>query len=113
MTERDAARGAAAAPPAAAGVARPSATVRSVERCIDIIDVLATSRRPLSLSAISRAIDTPKSTALTIVRTLVQRGLLAMDPATKLYEIGLGFGRYTSGQSRRVDLIDRACIDKR
>jgi DNA-binding IclR family transcriptional regulator len=108
MTIRVADRDTSSATFGAADAMRPSTTVRSVERCIDIIDVLAKSRGPMSLSAISRAIDTPKSTTLTIVRTLVQRGLLAMDPVTKLYRIGLGFARYTSEQSRRVDLIELA-----
>jgi DNA-binding IclR family transcriptional regulator len=93
---------------AARGERPPSTTVRSVERCIDIIDLLATARQPMSLSAISRAIGSPKSTTLTIVRTLVQRGLLALEPATRHYHIGLGFARYTSEQPRQVDLVELA-----
>jgi DNA-binding IclR family transcriptional regulator len=83
-----------------------SATVRSVDRCIDIIDLLAKERRALSLSAISRAISTPKSTTLSIVRTLVRRGLLAVDPQTRQYQLGLGFSRYVFQQPRRVDLVE-------
>lgn len=88
--------------------AKPSATVRSVERCIDIIDVLSTRRTAMSLSELSRAIDTPKSTTLTIVRTLVHRGLLSFDTDTKHYQIGLGFSRYMTERPRRVDLISLA-----
>jgi DNA-binding IclR family transcriptional regulator len=88
--------------------ARPSATVRSVERCIDIIDVLSSRRTSMSLSELSRAVDTPKSTTLTIVRTLVHRGLLSFDLETKHYQIGLGFSRYMSERPRRVDLISLA-----
>src|SRR5450631_3447985 len=87
---------------------RPSSTVRSVERCIDIIDMLAARRLPMSLSELSRAISTPKSTTLTIVRTLVHRGLLSFDPATKQYQIGLGLSRYASERPRKVDLITLA-----
>jgi DNA-binding IclR family transcriptional regulator len=86
----------------------PSTTVRSVERCIDIVDALASARAAMSLSALSRAIQTPKSTTLTIVRTLVRRGLVAIDPATKLYQIGLGFARYTSERPQSVSLIEVA-----
>jgi DNA-binding IclR family transcriptional regulator len=85
-----------------------SATVRSVERCIDIIDLLAHHGEMMTLSAISRAIDTPKSTTLTIVRTLVRRGLVALDPQTRRYQLGLGFSRYVFEQPKRVDLVDLA-----
>lgn len=85
-----------------------SSTVRSVERCIDIIDMLAARRLPMSLSELSRATSTPKSTTLTIVRTLVHRGLLSFDAATKRYQIGLGLARYASERPRKVDLFTLA-----
>jgi len=90
--------------------AQPAAasTVRSVERCIDILDILARDRAGMNLSALSRAIATPKSTTLTIVRTLVARGLVALDAGTKQYSLGLGVSRYFLPDARKVDLIDVA-----
>jgi len=85
-----------------------STTVRSVDRCIDIMDLLARDRGALTLSAISRAIGTPKSTTLSIVRTLARRGLVALDPATRRYQIGLGFSRYVFQKPTSVDLIELA-----
>lgn len=108
MTAAAGSRGMAVAAPSPAVAARASTAVRSVERCIDILDILANAPSAMSLSMISRAIQTPKSTTLTIVRTLVQRGLVTMDPATKLYQIGLGFARYTAERPRRADLIEVA-----
>lgn len=47
--------------------------------CIDIVDALASARAAMSLSALSRAIQAPKSTMLTIVRTLARRGLVTVS----------------------------------
>jgi DNA-binding IclR family transcriptional regulator len=82
--------------------------VRSVERCIDILDLLATHGRALSLSDISRGVGAPKSTVLTIVRTLVARGLVALDDERKLYRLGLGVARWGGRVSERVDLASLA-----
>lgn len=70
--------------------------VRSVERAIDVLDLLVPPRRALSLSQISRALRAPKSTVLTIVRSLVARGVLAVDRETKTYRLGLGLTRYSA-----------------
>ena len=53
--------------------------VRSVERCIDILDLLVAQDREMTLSELATAIAAPKSTTLTVVRTLVGRGLVAYD----------------------------------
>ncbi len=84
-----------------------TATVRSIERCLDILDIAGGSATPLSLSQISRSIGAPKSTVLTIVRTLVRRGLLAVD-STKRYRLGLGFARYQARHSKGVDIVEVA-----
>src|SRR5690349_10021706 len=89
-------------------LAPASSTVRSVERCIDILDLLARERAGMTLSALSRAIETPKSTTLTIVRTMVARGLVAHEASTKLYSLGLGLSRYFQPDARKVNLIDIA-----
>ena len=82
-------------------------TVRSIERCLDILDIVGRSGTPLSLSQISRTIGAPKSTVLTIVRTLVRRGILAVD-STKSYRLGLGFARYQAHHSKGVDIVEVA-----
>ncbi len=89
-------------------LAPASSTVRSVERCIDILDLLARERAGMTLSALSRAIETPKSTTLTIVRTMVARGLVAHEASTKLYSLGLGLSRYFQPDAHKVSLIDVA-----
>ncbi len=73
-----------------------SASVRSINRCFDILDFLAADTQPRTLTEISTHLGAPMSTTLMIVRTLLERGLLAMDGKSKAYRIGLGFSRYAA-----------------
>lgn len=81
-----------------------TANVRSIERCIDVLDLLSSGQQALTVSEIARRLGAPKSTMLTITRTLVARGLLALDPQTKQYRLGLGLARYRVDSSDDVDL---------
>ncbi len=81
--------------------------VRSVERCIDILDLLVAQEQEMSLSEIAGAIQAPKSTTFTVVRTLVGRGLVAYDARSRLYRVGLGFTRFAKAKVE-VDLRDVA-----
>jgi DNA-binding IclR family transcriptional regulator len=86
--------------------AQASSPVRSVERCIDILDLLATNVRAVSLGDISRGVGAPKSTVLTIVRTLVARGLVVRDDENGLYR--LGATRWGGGVPERAELASLA-----
>jgi DNA-binding IclR family transcriptional regulator len=81
--------------------------VRSVERCIDILDLLVAQEREMTLSELATAIGAPKSTTLTVVRTLLGRGLVAYEARSRLYRVGLGFTRFAKAQVE-VDLRDIA-----
>ena len=89
-------------------------SVKSIDRCLDIIEMLMNSGRDMSLAEISRTLNAPKSTVLTIVRTLVARGLLALDDERKLYRLGLGFARFASHVQKRptLDGIARPYLEK-
>lgn len=86
--------------------AQVSSPVRSVERCIDILDLLATSAKAVSLGDISRGVGAPKSTVLTIVRTLVARGVVVRDDEHKLYR--LSSARWGGSVPERADLASLA-----
>jgi DNA-binding IclR family transcriptional regulator len=85
-----------------------AAGVRSIERCIDILDLLVAHDRQMTLTDLAHAVGAPKSTMLTILRTLVGRGLVAYDAKTKLYRIGLGFMRFAEKTQVEVSLRDLA-----
>lgn len=79
-------------------------TVRSVERTIDVLELLAAPGRALLLTEIAREVGAPKSTTLDILRTLVARGLLALDPRTKTYRVGLGLSRFAPERTPGLDV---------
>jgi len=83
-------------------------TVRSIDRCFDILEMLMERGREMSLAEISRTLGAPKSTVLTIVRTLVARGLLAPDEQRKVYRLGLGFARFYSSRIEPLPLQEIA-----
>lgn len=66
--------------------------VRSVERTVDLLEALA-GGGSLSLANLARTVRAPKSTLLSIARSLLARGLLAYDPGTRTYRLGPGIGR--------------------
>jgi DNA-binding IclR family transcriptional regulator len=85
-----------------------SDSVRSIDRCFDILEMLLDSGGDMSLAEISRKLGAPKSTVHTIVRTLTARGLLALDDERKSYRLGLGFVRFAGHGRQPVSLEDIA-----
>jgi IclR family transcriptional regulator, acetate operon repressor len=79
-------------------------SVRSVERTIDLLELLAPPGSALSLTELARGARAPKSTVLTIARTLVGRGVLAVDRETRKYRLGLGLARFNPGGPAAPDL---------
>lgn len=79
-------------------------TVRSVERTVDLLDLLAPSGRALTLTQIARSLRAPKSTTFDILRTLVARGLVAFDPQARTYRLGLGFARFAPPEPVALDV---------
>ncbi|MBE0548058.1 MAG: IclR family transcriptional regulator [Rubrivivax sp.] len=88
--------------------AAASGPVRSIERCFDILEMLRIDSRGASLAEISRSLHVPKSTVLTIVRTLRSRGLLAYDEQRKTYALGLGMERFAQHARRPPSLEEIA-----
>lgn len=63
--------------------------VPAVSRAIAILRLLSTSPVALGVNQIGRALDIIPSTCLHILRTLAAEGLVAVDPDTKQYRLGL------------------------
>ena len=59
--------------------------VRTVQRAIAILFTVTQSERPLGLSEIARSNKIDKATALRLLHTLGEAGLIAKDAATKRY----------------------------
>jgi DNA-binding IclR family transcriptional regulator len=63
-------------------------SVKSVERSIDVLFVLAD--RPMTLTEVSNRASLSKSTALRLLTTLAHGGLVIKDPLTGNYQLGSG-----------------------
>jgi IclR family acetate operon transcriptional repressor len=64
--------------------------VKSADRVLDVIEVFASLRRPLTLTELARALAIPMASCLGLVRTLAGRGYL--------YEVGRRGGFYPTGR---------------
>jgi DNA-binding IclR family transcriptional regulator len=77
-----------AIPPDGDVPARPAA-VKSADRTVELLEVLARADRPLTLTELHRAVNYPKSSLYMLLRTLVSRGWVEVDPARGSYRIGV------------------------
>lgn len=64
--------------------------VPAVTRSIAILRLLGRSPAPMTLKTIAQELDMVTSTALHILRVLVDEGLVKVDAATKRYSLGVG-----------------------
>lgn len=69
-------------------VAERDGSVKSVERSIDVLMVLAD--RPMTLTEVSNRTALSKSTTLRLLITLAHGGLVIKDPLTGNYQLGAG-----------------------
>ena len=66
----------------------PSTTIRSVDKVVDILEVLGRESRGLPLGELARRLNLNASTAHHLLATLKARGLVVQDDRTKAYRIG-------------------------
>lgn len=64
------------------------ATIKTVERAIDMLECFSTDRPELSVGALSDLLAVDKSAASRMATTLRERRFLRLDPASKRYRIG-------------------------
>jgi len=63
--------------------------VQAVERALKILDCFTFQKREFSLAEVARASGLNKTTALRIMSSMVRRGYLQQDSATRNYALGL------------------------
>jgi DNA-binding IclR family transcriptional regulator len=73
---------------APAAAAAP-ASVKSADRTIELLELLARTSEPLTLSEIQRELSYPKSSLFVLLRTLVARGWVETDRRGTGYSIGV------------------------
>jgi IclR family acetate operon transcriptional repressor len=65
-----------------------SGHIRSLDKAVDIIEMLAAEPRGLSVATIAKALGFNASTTHHLVATLKSRGIIDQDPETRLYRLG-------------------------
>jgi IclR family acetate operon transcriptional repressor len=64
-------------------------TVKSALRTVEVLELIARERGPLSLAEMHQRLGYPKSSLSMLLRTLVEAGWLETDPTSTRYGIGL------------------------
>ena len=68
---------------------RPSAAVKSADRTVELLELLANTDRRLTLTELHRELSYPKSSLYMLLQTLVARGWVEADPDRTAYGIGV------------------------
>jgi IclR family transcriptional regulator, acetate operon repressor len=84
-----------------------SSVVRSVDRALSIMEILARDGWS-SVTDIARELEVHKSTVFRLVATLQRRGIVEQHPSTQKYRLGFAIARLASGVRGNPDLIDVA-----
>jgi len=65
--------------------------VQTIERTLDLIELLATAKDGLGVTEIGQQIGLHKSTVFRLLSALTERGYVEKDPKTSAYKLGLKF----------------------
>ena len=85
-----------------------SGSVPALDRTLDILELLSSADKGLSLSALSQQLDLPKNAVFRITQTLMARGYLDRDVKTKEFELTSKLMRIASFRSNRLSLPELA-----
>ncbi len=78
-----------------------------VDRVVDILETFATIGPELGVSDVSRALGLKKATAHRLLASLLRRGLVAQDPVTRRYRLGMKLWELGSLATSQLDWVDR------
>ncbi|WP_299850223.1 HTH-type transcriptional regulator BhcR [uncultured Roseovarius sp.] len=88
--------------------AKPAqSTIQSLDRALDVLDLLATSTG-LTLTEIATALDQSPATIHRVLATLEARDIVEMDPQTQSWHIGSATYRLGSAFLRRSGVVERS-----
>lgn len=77
---------------------------KTLNKTIDIIEVLGNSDEPMRLTDLSKTLAMHKSTVYRLLSTLSTRGYVEQDPSTERYELTLKFLEVGNKILERIDL---------
>ena len=80
-------------------------TVKSADRTLDLLELLARWGREMSHSEIAEALDIPKSSLTKLLKNLTTRNYIRFVPETKGYRLGEAVMRLALQASQQRDLV--------
>lgn len=89
-------------------VQKRTKTNQSVEKTLQVIEVMAAAREPMRLQDLAGACQLPPSTALRLLNTLLQHGYVNQDKVTLRYALSLKFAQIGSQVSAQMDIRNLA-----
>jgi DNA-binding IclR family transcriptional regulator len=78
-----------------------------VDRVVDILEVFPALGPELGVSDVSRALGLKKATAHRLLASLLRRGMVAQDPISRRYRLGIKLWELGSLATSQVDWVDR------
>ncbi len=78
--------------------------MKSALRVLLIVELLTEEPRPLTFADIMARLGIPKSSAHALLRTMVERGHLRLDPSTRTYSLGIRIWQAGQGYLRDFEL---------
>lgn len=94
-------------------VVRARRTVQSVERALDVLDVLADAGGELPLREVARRAELNASTCHHLLSTLVKRGYVGQNPRGRSYFLGNRILELSNIRLRQFSLVDVAMPELR
>lgn len=95
-------------------------STRSLRRCVELLELFERYRRPLGSAEISKALEAPRSSTASLLRNLVNLGLLIVDrrsatylPSTYLATLTNWVGHALMPESELLDQFVSICDDAR
>ena len=83
-------------------------TVQTIDRAIDIIELLSTEKDGMGVTDIGKRLDLHKSTVHRLLNALAERGYIEKEPKHGYYKIGLKFIEITSLYLNKLELKTEA-----
>ena len=83
-------------------------TIQSVERALDILEVLATGADEMRLNEIARATHLNISTCHHLISTLLDRGYVGQNPRGRTYFLGTKTLELSRARAAMIDLVQAA-----
>lgn len=97
----------------AKSASRPGRPVQSVDRAIDILEVLSASGREMRLGEIAEAININVSTCHHLINTFVARGFVGRNPYNRTYFIGHRIVELSNARVQQFNLVERSAAELR